>query len=115
MMSLFLLRVCTSTTLLLAIVTTPALAAGKKKKPKPEPVVSSITAVSGESITVTTGNVTKTVTVKSNSEVVVNGQKAGVAALQAGMVVGSLSLGTDPTVVSRISVANAPAGESKKK
>ena len=114
-MNSFLLRASVGITMLFAIVASPASAAGKKKKPKPEPVVSSITSVSGESITVTTGKVTKTVTVKSNTEVVVNGQKAGVAALQPGMVVSSLSLGTDPTVVSRISVADAPTGGSKKK
>jgi hypothetical protein len=57
--------------------------------------------VTGSSITVAEANATKTLTITQFTEIVVNGQKASVGDLKAGMKV-SITLGTDPTRASRI-------------
>jgi len=108
--------------LICAVVVTSLLSsvdAAEKKKPTPEPVRPFLSAVNGDSITVTTGQSAKTMTLKPNSEIVVNGQKATAADLKTGMLVSSVGAGTDATVVSRISVADAPptpaTGGRKKK
>jgi hypothetical protein len=101
-------RMFLALTILAVVVAGPARAAGKKK-PAPEPVRPFISAVNVGSVTVTTGATTKTLALKSNSEVLINGQKASPADLKTGMIVNNLGVGTDPAVVSRISVADAAA------
>ena len=79
----------------------PAFGAGKKKptaKPTPHDIV--ISAVSGNAVTVTDENSTKTVTVTQFTEITVNGQKATIADLKPGMTV-NLGL-KGPTEASRI-------------
>lgn len=89
--------------ILLGLLTTsPAFGASKKKTAAPPqhkaPTISSVTATS---ITVNEEKVTKTLTITQFTEINVNGQKAAVADLKPGMTV-NVTLGTDPSKVSRI-------------
>lgn len=94
-------------------------AVASDKKDSPAPPAPFISAVNGDSITVTTGTAAKTLAVKSNSEILLNGQRVPASELKVGMPVTNLGVGTDPAVVSRISVASAPepppSGRKKKK
>jgi hypothetical protein len=92
---------------IVAVALPNSASAGAKKKPTPEPIRPFISAVGGDSVTVTTGPTAKTLTLKPNSEVLINGQKAAPADLKTGMLVNNLGVGTDPAVISRISVADA--------
>jgi hypothetical protein len=81
----------------------PCLAKAKKKAtpaPSHEPMIS---AVSGNTITVTDDKTAKTITVSPMTEVTVNGQKAAFADLKPGMAV-SLTL-SSPTQASRITAS----------
>lgn len=111
------LALCVACAALVTSLASPARASDKKSA-TPGPVRPFISGVSGDSITVTTGGTAKTLTFKPNSEVLLNGQKAAAADLKVGMLVSSVGMGTDPAVVSRISVADAPpaaTGGRKKK
>src|SRR3712207_1537285 len=108
--------------LICAVVVTSLLSsvdAAEKKKPTPEPVRPFLSAVHGDSITVTPGQSAKTMTLKPNSDSVVNGQKATAGDLKTGVLVRSRGAVTDATLVSRISVAYDPpapaTGDLKKK
>src|SRR6266446_4896259 len=75
---------------------------GSKKKPTPPMIQSpTIAAVTADSITVKEAQVTKTLTITQFTEINVNGRKATVAELKPGMMV-NVTLGTDPSKVSRI-------------
>jgi hypothetical protein len=111
--------VVTAVALLLAA---PAHSADKKKARKPpEPVTSSISAISGNTVDITTGSTTKSLKVTQFTEVRLNGQKGSAADLKPGMVVTEVVLGADPSVASRINASGsaaaieAPAPEKKKK
>jgi hypothetical protein len=80
----------------------PAFGASKKKA-APPPVVKAptIASATATSITVAEEKATKTLTINQFTEIIVNGQKASAAQLKPGMIV-NISLGTDPTVASRI-------------
>jgi hypothetical protein len=79
----------------------PGFARTTKKKATPPPVHEPfISAVSGNTITVTDDKTAKTVTVSPFTEITVNGQKATFADLKPGMTV-SLVL-TSPTQASRV-------------
>ena len=81
----------------------------KKKKAEPEPVVSVISAVNGNTVDVTVGTATKTLKISQFTEIRLNGQKGSAADLQPGMTVSEVVLGADPSVASRINVAGSPA------
>jgi hypothetical protein len=100
--------------LLVALTTAPAFAGGKKKKASPAPkyhppVISSVT---GNTITVTQEKVTRAFTITPFSEITVNGQKATVADLKAGMIV-SVTIGVDPSQASRVVATGVPSGKQK--
>jgi hypothetical protein len=82
-------------------VAAPAFAKAKKVKPAPaathEPVIS---AVAGNTITVTDDKSAKTITVSPLTEITLNGQKATFADLKPGMTVSLVLSG--PTQASRI-------------
>src|SRR6266536_6138128 len=87
--------------LLAAIAIAPAFGKGRKKKPVPayhQPVISSVT---GNAITVSDQNTTRTLTITQFTEITVNGQRASIADLKPGMTV-SVTLGTDPSRAARI-------------
>jgi hypothetical protein len=82
----------------------PALAGSRKAKPKATPHPTAISAVTGNTITVTDQSSTKTVTVTQFTEITVNGQKATLADLKPGMTV-SLAL-SSPTQASRVTATS---------
>jgi hypothetical protein len=101
---------------------TPGYAADKKKaKKSPEPTTSSIAAINGNMVDITTGPTTKSLKVTQFTEVRLNGQKGSAADLKPGMVVTEVVLGADPSVASRINVSGSavavetPAPDKKKK
>jgi len=86
-------------------VATPGFARTKStKKPTPSSHEPTISAVSGNTITVTDDKSAKTITVSPLTEVTINGQKATFADLKPGMVV-SLIL-TSPTQASKINATS---------
>ena len=93
----------------------------KKKKEPPEPVISTIAAINGNTVDITTGTATKTLKVSQFTEVRVNGQKGSAADLKPGMTVSEVALGADPSVASRINATGSalpietPAPEKKKR
>jgi hypothetical protein len=91
-----------ATALLGLVVTNPAFGGGKKKATPPtvsrSPVIASVSA---NTVTVTEEKATKTFTISQFTEINVNGQRATIADLKAGMTV-SVTLGTDPSRASRI-------------
>jgi hypothetical protein len=93
----------------------------KKKKERPEPVVSTIAAINGNTVEVTTGSTTKSLKVTQFTEIRVNGQKGSAADLKPGMTVSEVALGADASVASRINASGSavavetPAPEKKKK
>jgi hypothetical protein len=90
----------------------PAFGKGKKKKATPAyqpPVISSVT---GNAITVSEPNTTRTFTVTQFTEITVNGQRASIADLKPGMTV-SVTIGVDPSRAARINATGVP-GRGKK-
>ena len=79
------------------------LGGSPKKKPTPPPMIQAptIAAVTADSITVKEAQATKTLGITQFTEINVNGRKATAAELKPGMTV-NVTLGTDPTKVSRI-------------
>jgi hypothetical protein len=81
----------------------PLFGASKKKAaPPPQTKSPTITSVTATSITVAEEKTTKTLTINQFTEITVNGQRATVSDLKAGMTV-NVTLGTDPSKASRIS------------
>ena len=80
-----------------------AFAGSSKKKSTPPPLIQSpiIAAVAADSITVKDGPVTKTLTITQFTEIKLNGRKANASELKPGMIA-NVTLGTDPSKVSRI-------------
>jgi hypothetical protein len=76
---------------------------GSKKKPTGPPTMQAptIAAVTPDSITVKEAQATKTLGITQFTEINVNGRKASAAELKPGMTV-NVTLGTDPSKVSRI-------------
>jgi hypothetical protein len=96
---------------LAAIAIAPAFGKGKKKKPTPvpayhQPVISSVT---GNTITVSDQNTTRTLTITQFTEITVNGQRASIADLKPGMTV-SITIGMDPSRAARINATGVPGG-----
>ena len=76
--------------------------AGSKKKPASASIQAPIiAAVTADSITVNEEKATRTLTINQFTEINVNGRRATVAELKAGMTV-NVTLGTDPLKASRI-------------
>jgi hypothetical protein len=102
--------------LLVVLATAPAFAGSKKKKassaPKYQPPV--ISSVTGHTIAVTEGKVTRAFTITQFTEITVNGQRATIATLKPGMTV-SVTIGVDPTQASRINATGVPTGKGHKK
>jgi hypothetical protein len=95
--------------LLTAVAFAPAFGKGKKKKATPAyqaPVISSVT---GNAITVSEPNTTRTFMVTQFTEITVNGQRASIADLKPGMTV-SVSIGVDPSRAARINATGVPGG-----
>ena len=99
-MKSILLRISLGVLLTCAIAVTPSIARTTKKATPPPSHVPTISAVSGNTITVTGEKSAKTVTVSPLTEITLNGQKATFADLKPGMTV-SLTL-SGPTQASRI-------------
>jgi hypothetical protein len=101
--------------LLVAVVAGPVSAKGKKKKATPTPAYHQpvIVNVTGNAITVTDQNGTRTFTVTRFTEINVNGQRATLADLKPGMTA-TVTIGTDPTHASRINAEGVP-GQGKPK
>jgi hypothetical protein len=91
---------------LVCIAIQPCVARGKKK-PTPAATVhrTMISAVTGNSVTVSDDKTAKTLTVNQFTEISVNGQKGTLADLKPGMVV-NVVLGTSPTQASRITATS---------
>jgi|SRR5207249_1281223 hypothetical protein len=97
---------------LAAIAIAPAFGKGRKKKATPapayyQPVISSMT---GNAITVSAQNTTKTLTITQFTEITVNGQRASIADLKPGMTV-SVTIGTDPSRAARINATGVPSNK----
>ena len=93
--------------LLASMVLAPAFGKGKKKKASPAyqpPVISSVT---GNAITVSEPNTTRTFMVTQFTEITVNGQRASIADLKPGMTV-SVTIGVDPSRAARINATGVP-------
>jgi hypothetical protein len=91
--------------LLVAVAIAPAFGGGRKKStPAAEHHETVISSVGPNTVTVSDNKTTKTLTVTRFTEINVNGQKATMADLKPRMKV-NVTLGTDPTVASRISAA----------
>lgn len=102
--------------LLVALVSVPAFAGGKKKKGTPAPKYHSsvISSVTGNTMTVTQEKVTRAFTITRFSEITVNGQRATIADLKPGMIV-SVSIGVDPSQASRVVATGVPVEKGHKK
>ena len=100
--------------LLAAIAIAPAFGKGRKKKPPPVPAYHqpAISSVTGNAITVSDKNTTRTLTITQFTEISVNGQRASIADLKPGMTV-SITLGTDPSRAARINATGVPGGGKK--
>jgi hypothetical protein len=93
---------------LASIAIAPAFGKGKKKAtPVPAPVISSVT---GNAITVSDQNTTRTLTITQFTEITVNGQRASIVDLKPGMTV-SVTLGTDPSRAARINATGVPSNK----
>jgi len=102
--------------LVAAIASAPAFGKGRKKKTTPVPAyhAPSISSVTGNAVTVSDQNTSRTLTITQFTEITVNGQRASIADLKPGMTV-SVTLGMDPSRAARINATSAPAGENRKK
>lgn len=100
----------------IAVVTGPVSAKGKKKKTTPAPVYHQpvIVSVTGNAVTVSDQKTTRTFTVTQFTEINVNGQRATLADLKPGMTA-TVTIGMDPTHAGRINAEGVPAEGSHKK
>jgi hypothetical protein len=94
--------------LLTAITLAPAFGKGKKKKATPAYQAPVIASVTGNAITVSEPNTTRTFTVTQFTEITVNGQRASIADLKPGMTI-SVTIGVDPSRAARINATGVPA------
>ena len=96
------LRITLAALLALALLTAPAYAGGHKAPPKPKasPPKTVVTNVSATALTITDNIGSKTLNITPFTEIIVNGQKAGLADVKKGMIV-DVAL-RDPTTASRI-------------
>ena len=107
------LRLCVLCALFGLVAVAPALA--KDKKPKePQHHTTVISSVSADSITIAEDKVMRTFAITQFTEITVKGQRAKLADLQPGMAV-SVTLGTDPTKLSRVSAGDPPLLGSPKR
>ncbi len=107
------LRLYVCSALFAILAAAPALAREKKPKaPERQPTV--ISSVSADSITISENAVMKTFAITQFTEINVKGQRAKLADLQPGMSV-SVTLGTDPSKLSRINAGDAPMLGAPKK
>ena len=93
--------------LLAAMTFAPAFGKGKKKnttRAYQQPVIASVT---GNAITVSEPNTTRTFTVTQFTEISVNGQRASIADLKPGMTV-NVTIGVDPSRAARINATGVP-------
>src|SRR6266516_3264853 len=95
--------------LLVTVPFAPVFGKERKKKPTPvpayhQPVISSLT---GNAITVSDQNTTRTLTITQFTEITVNGQRASIADLKPGMTV-SITIGMDPSRAARINATGVP-------
>jgi hypothetical protein len=102
---------------LLALLTaTPGSAGSRKKRTTPavkyQPPV--ISAVAGNTITVSDDKTTRTFIVTQFTEINVNGQRGTIVDLKPGMTA-NVTIGTDPTHASRINATGVPAEDKHKK
>ena len=100
-----------------ALLTGPASAGRMPNKPLPKkepPKVehTTITSISAESITISEGGKAKTFKITKDTELSLKGQKATADDLKAGMRV-SVSVGSDPTVASRVNASDPPKEDPK--
>lgn len=96
--------------LLIVAALTPSLHARSwpKSKPQPKPAIhTTITSISGNSITVQESKATKTFAITSDTEIDYDGQPVALSSLKSGMRV-SVSTGLNENVASRISASEAP-------
>src|SRR6266566_667219 len=95
--------------LLAAIAIASAFGKGRKTKATPVPAYQqpAISNVTGNAVTVSDRNTTRTLTITQFTEITVNGQRASIADLKPGMTV-SVTLGTDPSRAARITATGAP-------
>jgi hypothetical protein len=100
--------------LLAAIAIAPAFGKGRKQKATPVPAYHqpAISSVTGNAITVSDQNTTRTLTMTQFTEITVNGQRASIADLKPGMTV-SITLGTDSSRAARINATGVPGGGKK--
>jgi hypothetical protein len=98
--------------LLATIAITPAFGRGKKKASTPVPAYHGpvISSVTGNAITVSDKNTTRTLTVTQFTEITLNGQRASIADLKPGMTV-SVTIGTDPSRAARINATGVPSNK----
>jgi hypothetical protein len=100
--------------LVAAIALAPAFGKGRKKKATPVPAYHppAISSVTGNAVTVSDQNTTRTLTITQFTEITVNGQRASVADLKPGMTV-SITLDTDPSRAARVNATGVPGGKKK--
>ena len=100
---------------LVAVMVSSVSGAGKKKRATPpEHHDILISSVTGNTITVTEGKVTRAFTITQFTEINVNGQKATLADLKPGMTV-SVTIDTDPSRAGRVNASGVPVDDDKKK
>jgi hypothetical protein len=86
-------------------------ARSKKKTQAAAPQPTVIASVAPGSITISENQMTKTYAITQFTDITVKGQRARLSDLQPGMMV-SVTLGTDPTKLSRINAGDAPAPQA---
>jgi hypothetical protein len=101
--------------LLAGITIIPAFGKGRKKKATSVPAYHQpvISGVTGNAITVSDQKTTRTFTITPFTEINVNGQRATIADLKAGMTA-NVTIGMDPSHASRIVATGLPAKETQK-
>jgi hypothetical protein len=93
----------------LALASASAFGGSRKSSPQPKYKPPFISSVSGNTITVTEGKVTRAFTVTQFTEITVNAQRATIADLKPGMTV-NVTIGVDPSRAARINANGVPGG-----
>ncbi|MGI8437376.1 MAG: hypothetical protein ACR2NX_10810 [Chthoniobacterales bacterium] len=101
------LRLLFAVALALTLSSSTGVAASKKKKKEPERQYTTISSVTADSITISENKITKTFPITQFTEILVEGQKSTVAALQPGMLV-TITLGSDGVRAARINAGDPP-------
>src|SRR4051794_9929988 len=97
------------------LATSAAYAAGAGKLPPKKEYVpehTTITSISADSLTISSGGTAKTYKLTKDTDLTLKGQKAKVEDLKAGMRV-SVTMASDPTVASRVNASDPPKEEPK--